>query len=415
MGKILSVITYPFYPPSNGGALRCFYLLRALAEVHEVDVLTVQPGADFLKAGEPLFPASIRVISLADEPDMQSFLHFFLPARFANSILARVIRRSRKAKANDFLLKAYPALRSVLSTRTYDAVVYENIEGLVFLKDIIQRRNRTALHLLDAHNVDSSLWLQYAAIEQSEDLEIYARNALATEKRLQFLTDHVFTCSEQDAVIFRNLNNGQLRTTVVPNGVDVENKPFDESATKALIPEIIFCGALSTYPNKEGLLWFYESVYPIIQTKFPTIRLTVVGQIKDETPFLKLKEDPSVRFEGPVASVQPYYKRCSVSIVPLLSGSGTRLKILEAMSMGNPVVSTTKGAEGIIYEDGRHLLIADDAIVFAEKVIYLLQQPAVFHALRSAARELVEQMYDWRIIGKKMGVKIGQLINERKN
>jgi polysaccharide biosynthesis protein PslH len=415
MAKVLSVITYPFYPPSNGGALRCFYLLRALAEVHEVDVLTVQPAADFVKDGEPLFPTSIRVISLADEPGIRSFLHFFLPKRFANAIHARLMRRSLKAKANEFLLKAYPALRHVLKTRKYDAVVYENLEGLVFLKDIISRRNSQALHLLDAHNVDSSLWLQYAAIEQSESLQVYARNALETEKRLQLLTDHVFACSEQDAAVFQDLNSGQLSITVVPNGVDVENKAFDTNTQKALIHEIIFCGALSTHANKEGLLWFYNSVYPIIQKKMPAIRFTVVGHVQDETPFQKLKDDPTVNFEGPVASVQPYYQRCSVAVVPLLSGSGTRLKILEAMSLGNPVISTAKGAEGIIYEDGLHLFIADEATAFAEKVVYLLQHPSVFHSVRTAARYMAEQVYDWRIIGKKMSAAIAQLIIERKH
>lgn len=413
MGNILSVITYPFFPASNGGALRCFYLLRALAAEHQVYVLTVQPAADFKRSGSMVFPENITVVSLADEREMESVLNVFLPRRIANAIHARVIRRSLKAKANHFLLKAYPAVQRLFDHHSFDAVLYENLEGLVFLRDIIKRRSSETLHFLDAHNVDSSLWLQYAAIEDSSVMRQYAANALATEQQLRLLTDHVFTCSIQDAAVFQQLNEGQVSTTIIPNGVDVENKPFDKNEAKALIKEIIFCGALSTHANKEGLLWFYTFVFPLIRQAIPEVKLTVVGQVTDETPYAKLKGDPSVYFEGPVPAVQPYYERCSVSVVPLLSGSGTRLKILEAMSLGNPVVSTTKGAEGIIYEAGKELLIADDEQLFAQKVISLLEDHLLFHTVRSAARKLAEEIYDWRITGKKMSAKIQQLISDR--
>jgi glycosyltransferase involved in cell wall biosynthesis len=412
MAKILSVITYPFYPPSNGGQLRCYYLLCSLAADHDVYVLTVQPVSDFTSDSVVSFPKNITLISIASEVGIVSFLNILFPKKYADAIHARLISRSLTTRSNDFLSKAYPVVRNICQKILFDAVVYENLEGLVFMRNVIKRIHTKALHLLDAHNVDSSLWMQYSAIEKSEILKRYAAKALAYEKKLNKLTDHVFACSLYDAEVLKGLNNGKLKTTVVPNGVDIENKPYDQDERKAYLKELIFCGSLSTHANREGLLWFYRDIFPLIRDHIPEVTLTVIGQLFDYTPFLELKNDSSVHFIGQVDSVNGYYRRCSVAVVPLRSGSGTRLKILEAMSFGNPVVSTAKGAEGIFCEDGIDIIIADSDTDFANKVVRLLQNKSLFDSMRMAARKLVEDSYDWRIIGSRMSTVIKDLTRQ---
>ena len=200
-----------------------------------------------------------------------------------------------------------------------------------------------------------------------------------------------------------------MKSSVIPNGVDTGQKCYDENTEKYESHQILFCGSLDYFPNEEGIVWFYDKVFPLIKEVIRDINLNMVGTERHSKRYKILTNDTSVRFIGKVPDVQPYYYNASVCIAPLLSGSGTRLKILEAMSFGNPVVATNIGAEGINYENEKHLLIADNPKEFAEKVICLLQNVEVFNSVRSNARKLVEEEYDWKKIGKKMRQELNKL------
>ncbi|HEV2714426.1 MAG TPA: glycosyltransferase family 4 protein, partial [Terriglobales bacterium] len=132
------------------------------------------------------------------------------------------------------------------------------------------------------------------------------------------------------------------------------------------------------------------------------------------TDFAALRQDPFVDFIGEVDEVPPHYYQTSLSVVPLLEGSGTRVKILEAMSLGSPVVSTRIGAEGIEAERGLEILLADEPREFAAAVSRLLAEPQLFENLRRAARRLVEQKYDWRMIGREINRQVEQLAARRR-
>jgi glycosyltransferase involved in cell wall biosynthesis len=135
---------------------------------------------------------------------------------------------------------------------------------------------------------------------------------------------------------------------------------------------------------------------------FPELKLLIVGSGQLPEGFEPLMIDPSLVFTGSVADVKPFYEKAAVAIVPLLNGSGTRLKILEAMSFGLPVVSTAKGAEGIDYSEGMDILLANDEIEFANKLTSLLENKEKRILMSKAGRELVEKKYDWNLIGKLM-------------
>ena len=401
MAKILTIIPYPFYPPTNGGSLRCFYLLREMARNHDVHVITVQNSVDFTDGEFLGFPKNVRIISIHGERRYNSFLNKF--ARKAlDAVYYRLLKRTFRGRTNSYFLQAYPSLLRALRDVKPDLVFYENLEAVAFFSSIVTRQLPNDLQVYDAHNIDSELWGQLAAAQHSNVFEGYAANAFQAEKNLYKSVDVFFGCSEADREKLFALNQGRLNGFTIPNGVDSEAKAFDENPLKYSNIEILFCGSLDYFPNEEGLLWFYDNVFPLIKEAIPKVILTLVGESAKNERNQKLWNDPSVNVLGRVADLQPLYYRSGVCIAPLLSGSGTRLKILEAMSFGNPVVSTFLGAAGINAENNNHILMASDPNLFADKVIALMHDSNLFEKIRLNARQLVTAIYDWKVIGQNL-------------
>jgi polysaccharide biosynthesis protein PslH len=277
--------------------------------------------------------------------------------------------------------------------------------------NLIKNFCKNSLHIYDAHNVDSELWEQQS-ITIDPKYKSYAIKALEIEKSLFKKVDSFICCSEVDYEKLVHLNQYKVGGAIIPNGVDIMAKPFDESINKNKLKNLLFCGSLNYFPNMQGLLWFYKDVFPLLKQQIPDISLTIIGNINCNKYYEDLIADTSVRFIGNVESVVPYYQGSSVAIVPLLSGSGTRLKLLEAMSMGNPVVSTTIGAEGIDYINGKHLLVADTAIGFADQIVTLINNSEHFDIMRTSALDFVKSKYSWEIIGDDLNNYLGSLTGE---
>lgn len=409
MGIVLNIIPYPFYPPSNGGALRCFYLLREMARNHEVYVITIQPEEDFTEGRYHSFPGNVRIISIHEKKSYRSFLNK-LAGKAADSVNYRFLQRSFSGSTNSYFLQAYPVLLQTLKALKPNLVFYENLEAVALFSSIISRQLPAAIQIYDAHNVDSELWKQLAASQQNRIFESYSENSLQTESSLYKKVDAFLACSETDHEKLIALNCKHLPGFTIPNGVDTDAKPFDENPMKHSQKEILFCGSLDYYPNEEGLIWFYDQVFPLIKKAIPEVVLTLVGSSVKNDRNQKLWNDSSVHMIGRVVSLQPFYYQAGVCIAPLLSGSGTRLKILEAMSFGNPIVSTSIGAEGLHIIPRKHLLIADEPFAFASMVIELMQEQNLFEKVRLNARELMCSDYAWEKIGSDLNRFLTQIL-----
>jgi glycosyltransferase involved in cell wall biosynthesis len=373
-----------------------------MAREHEVVVLTVQPEEDFCGNKNPLFPENVKVISLYRARQYHTVFNI-LPGKFADAINYRLLKKTFAGKTNRYFLKAYPLLIKALKEVKPHLVYYENLEAVGFFSQIVKRNLPGVKQIYDAHNVDSELWNQLAHAQKNPEFENYAAKSLQTEKNLYRMVNSFLCCSEIDRKKLLALNGAKKEGWTIPNGVDTTEKLFDDNPLKHSRKEILFCGSMDYYPNEEGMLWFYNNVFPLVRNEIPGVALTLVGTTQIKENYKSLMNDLSVNFEGRVEDVKPYYYRASVCIAPLLSGSGTRLKILEAMSFGNPVVSTRIGAEGIDAINGKELLIADDAQEFAQAIIDLLKNNELFGSIRKAALSLVKEKYDWK--------KIGSLIN----
>jgi glycosyltransferase involved in cell wall biosynthesis len=208
-----------------------------------------------------------------------------------------------------------------------------------------------------------------------------------------------FVCSDDDGRSLATATGKALQISVIPNGVACERSPFDSNPHKKQIEQVLFCGTLSYRPNIDGLNWFLQNVWPVVLRERPQLRLQIVGRGYHAGNFPLLATASSVDVIGEVDDVAPYYRSSGIAICPLLSGSGTRLKILEAMSFGNPVLSTSIGCEGLQMIHGSELMIHDDAEGFANALLKLQDDGNTFDALRTQARHRVEELYDWRVVG----------------
>jgi glycosyltransferase involved in cell wall biosynthesis len=168
-------------------------------------------------------------------------------------------------------------------------------------------------------------------------------------------------------------------------------------------------------PNIDAVLYFCESIMPLIQSRIPSLKLFIVGH-EPAPEIRKLAERENVVVTGYVDDVTTYYRQSQVTIVPLRAGGGTRLKILESMALGRPVVSTSVGCEGLNVIDGENIMIADTADKFAERIVQLLEDKELRKRLSQNASQLVKRLYDWSEISRKlMGVYNELVCNRPRN
>jgi glycosyltransferase involved in cell wall biosynthesis len=208
--------------------------------------------------------------------------------------------------------------------------------------------------------------------------------------------DALVTVSEHDAEVLERVT--ATRVEAIPSGVDtraLRPGPVPPGAP----PALIFTGTMSWPPNAEGLRWLLREVWPRVRDAVPDARLLAVGGGPPEDVKRLAAADDRVELPGRVPELEPWFERASVVVIPILSGAGIRLKVLDALASGRAIVSTTMGAEGAVVEDGVHLVLADDAASFADAVVAKLRDPGDMGA---RARRLAEERYDWRVLGDRL-------------
>ena len=194
--------------------------------------------------------------------------------------------------------------------------------------------------------------------------------------------------------------NPKLDLAVIPNGVDTSHFRVTPLPTNQ-DPTILLNGTMSYYPNVDAAIWFVEKIFPLILRRLPRTKLLIVGQNPVEQ-VQRLARTDQVIVTGSVPDMRTYLSQSNVVAVPLRIGHGTRLKVLEAMAAGRPIVATSIGAEGLNAESGKHLLVADDPTRFAASVSEILTNPSLAESIVTDARQFVENIYSWPIIGEKL-------------
>jgi glycosyltransferase involved in cell wall biosynthesis len=197
---------------------------------------------------------------------------------------------------------------------------------------------------------------------------------------------------------------------VVPNGTDT--KFFKPSNGKVVANSVLWIGHMDVHTNKDAVLYFWKDIYPILRRKYPKVKVTFVGTAPPKEIAAAARTDGNVKVTWFVDDIRPYIDEAAVMVVPIRIGSGTRLKILDAMAMGKAIVSTAVGCEGINVSNGKNILIADNPEDFANKTIELLKNPDMRINLEKNALELVKT-YDWSLIGEKQELVYKDVMSRR--
>jgi glycosyltransferase involved in cell wall biosynthesis len=395
--RILAIYPYSILPPLGGGALRCANLLRELSSQHEVHAI-IHQGRREWDQNRRNFGISDNVCfySSVDDPTSRTVFDR-LPRRIGPSLHYRWLRKSWRGPAEATLLRNHHLIEKALRENTFDFVLFEHLSTAA-AAPMVKRLSPKTVRILDAHNVDHLLLAQ--ELQKSPDDRIRKaalKKVYWQEHNLSRFVDFFFACSDLDRDILSQASG--VPGFTVPNGVDCDYFSFDYRPGKSERRKLIFSGWLGTQANQDALSFIADQVWPAIRETLPHLELDVVGGGIPDSLRGRLDAIGALNLVGEVPDMRPYYRQASILLVPLRIGSGTRLKILEAMSQGNPVVSTGKGAEGLSMEPGRHFLLAETPREFSEAVRSLLREPGKFEKMRIDARAQVEKLYDWKVIG----------------
>lgn len=252
--------------------------------------------------------------------------------------------------------------------------------------------------ILNEHNLESDLIKQkIKTIASPLKKVIYQREyrtLLNFERSACGAADSVLACSDQDVIGIKSLGGGDVHC--IPNGVDTKRLRPKNSSKKT--KTLVFLGGMGWYPNRLGVIWFLNEVFPLILMRDPDIKLQLIG---NPEPFINIPNSvvENVEILGFVDDFIPYVQNSTIMIVPLSLGSGTRLKVVEGLALGKCMVSTSKGAEGIGLTHGVDVIYADTAETFSSEIINVLNSNDTVSKIEINARNLACSVYDWDVIG----------------
>lgn len=277
-----------------------------------------------------------------------------------------------------------------------DIVMLEHTRHAATL-DFVRRICPRALRVVDSHNVESQLLRQVlpSSLSAARKQKILVRLE-GDERELNRRCDILFSCSLADEERYRAIGVSRPRMKVIPNGVDTTKIGFRSRERNAEEePRILFSGTLCYEPNEEGIDWFGREVWPQLKRELPGVRWMIVGRAPSPPIRALAASDSQIELSADVPSLEPFLASADVGICPLFSGSGTRLKILEAFSSGLPMVSTSVGVEGIAAENSEHLMIADSPVDFLGAIVSLIRDRELAKRLSLKSRRLAVERYDW--------------------
>jgi polysaccharide biosynthesis protein PslH len=386
--RILFVTEFLPWPTNTGGRIRTFHLLQQAAHRHEV-ILVTQASPDD-KAGYEVIrkiAARLYIIPLKRRPHTMQALDAALSL---TSSLPYVTVYSHYSRKLSLLIK------ELTSYEHFDVLHLDHLDSALYVNDT----SSPIVRFLDEHNHESSLLQSVCDSTTKPLLYLYLKSQLKKLERFERQAlrsvDAVSVVSMHDAKKVRAAAP-EITCKIIPNGVDLS---FFDIPRHPRPYRVVAVGSLDWLPNVEGLLWFLEEVWPSVIAARPVATLHIVGR-NPQRALLKRASD-QITVAGSVEDVRDHVQDASAFVVPLLAGGGTRLRVLEAMAMRIPIVSTRMGVEGIQCTPGQHVLVTDTPENFARQLIALLDDKGTAECLARAGRQLVEQQYSWQTIGDKL-------------
>ncbi len=388
--RIVWVKVGNLWPLNTGGRLRSFNIIRELSRRHQVTVITTHSPDEDAEALRSQLPHARSVCSLTYSPAKFGSPRFFIA----------LLRSWLSSLPVDLYKNRIPALQREVARALNSGEFDLCVADFLFAVPNVPMQGSTPV-LFFAHNVEYRIWQRLCNNAQG-----HLRRALLAFEWRKMRAYETRTCrraglsvavSDDDRCLLSK-DSPRSRIRDVPTGVDLDY--FHAAGEVEENPlEIVFTGSMDWHPNEDAMLYFIDSVLPLIRREVPQLAVTMVGRNPSAT-MVAAAARSGVTLTGTVDDVRPYIERAAVYIVPLRIGGGTRLKIYEALAMAKAVVSTSIGAEGLPLEDGANILIADEPAHFAAAVLELLAMPGRRKQLGAAGRKLMEERYSWRHVAR---------------
>jgi len=387
--KILFVAPNVPYPLDNGGRIRVYKLMESLAERgHEIDLLAFnrsESGPENADAMRKLCK-NVDVVPLLERQRISN--------KRRNQLRSLLQNRPYQYAAF-FSAQMQNELIRIVQERDYDIIQFEFSQMCYY--ELPDYSNC----VLDQHNIEAELLYRTYTTESNLIRKIYSFLEWRKFHRDEINHTRKFplclTTSARDAEMLQ-AEAAEPAYHVIPNGVDCTFFSDNGRVTDPDKNTIIFTGTIDYHPNLDGLKYFLNEIFPLIEKKLPDVKFYIVG--RSPPPLIQAYGESSenIIVTGGVEDMRPYFDKAGVVVVPLRIGGGTRLKILEAMAMSKAVVSTSIGAEGINTTQEKDIVLADTPAIFAQAVVDLLNDKARQENMGLAGRQLVEEKYDWRSI-----------------
>lgn len=381
--KILQLCHKPPNPPRDGGCIAMNNISEGLIrQGHELKILTIHTHKHGFDAQvlEPDYKHSTRIESVFVDTKIN------LVDAFSSLVTQDSYNISRFFSA-DFDMK----LQQVLEQELFDVVLLESLFMTPYI-DTVRRFSNSRI-ILRSHNLEYIIWERVAKGSRNPAkksyLRLLARQLKKYELKIFDEVDGIVAISSSDEKKYLSLGyKGPI--TTIPFGLDTQKIRFNEASVPEL--SIFHLGSMDWTPNLEGISWFLDEVWPRVQQKKLNIPLYLAGRkMPDE---IAQRQDKNLIIEGEIPDAYQFMQQHGIMIVPLLSAGGIRVKIIEGMALGKAIISTTVGAEGIDYEPGKNILIADTPEQFVDAISFLTNNPDEIIKIGSAARKLACEKFD---------------------
>jgi glycosyltransferase involved in cell wall biosynthesis len=381
--RILQFCNKSPYPPKEGGPIAMNALTQLfIRQGHRVKVLAINTPKYTVQTEniDPLYAQKTEIELV------------WVDTRFRVRGALKSLLRNTSYHVDRFRSKRLAQkLKEILLQEDFDVVILET----VYLSDYVHiiREHSSAEIVLRAHNVEHLIWKQIAkntpkGIKKSY-LSLLAKQLEQFEKQAISFFDTIFCISPADAHWFRE-QNSDVAVKVVPFGVDIDDTP--QKAIPFRCDNLFSIASMDWYPNLEGIQWFLDNVWEKIHALYPELVFRIAG--RNMPVSLKRLQIQHVEVVGEVLDAQLFMRENGILIVPLWSGSGVRIKIIEAMATGKVVITTSIGLEGIMATDREHVLIADTPQMFVEAVKFCMDNPMACEQIGKNAQLLIKETHN---------------------